>query len=84
METKIVNLADIHITSSFWHSPPKPSKINTCYSYYHKHRKFDRDIVVDEKMMLRDGYVAYLVAKMMGCATVRVKITDNKKIEVAA
>ena len=82
METKIVKLSDINIKTSFWLNPPRPSKINACYSYYLMHHNFDRDIIVDRKMTLQDGYVAYLVAKMMGCTTVYVKI--NNKIMVAA
>ncbi len=84
METKIIKLSEINISNAFWRTPPKPSKIANCYEYFLKHRRFDRDIMVDEKMTLFDGYVAYMVAKMVGCQTVRVKITDNKKIEVAA
>jgi hypothetical protein len=77
MESKVVNLSDIHISYAFWKTPPKPEKINTCYAYYREHGKFDRDIVIDEKGTLRDGYVAYLVARMMNITSVWVKIVSR-------
>jgi len=77
MKSKAVKLSAIHISYAFWKTPPRPEKIKTCYEYFREHGKFDRDIVIDEKGTLRDGYVAYLVARMLNITTVWVKVVNR-------
>jgi hypothetical protein len=69
---RVLNLDEIYIRHSMHESHPNPDKIHKCYSYYRKHGRFDRDIIVDENNVLVDGYCAYLVAKMFDEEYVRV------------
>ena len=57
MKTK---LSDIKITSAFKKTHPNPEKLLKCMTYYAKHRKLDRDIVISKDNVLVDGYVGYL------------------------
>ena len=70
--TRVLNIDEIYIRHSMHESHPNPDKIHKCYSYYRKHGRFDRDIIVDENNVLVDGYCAYLVAKMFDEEYVRV------------
>ncbi|MFA5676586.1 MAG: hypothetical protein WDA65_08720 [Christensenellales bacterium] len=67
-----ISLSDINILGAFAYTPPKPDKIKSCYEYYTKTGRFDRSIIVDENNVLRDGYVAYLIARMMGLSNIKV------------
>ena len=62
----------IKIPSIFIENPPKPEKI------IHKMLKFSReseldDILVDENMVLLDGYCSYLIAQQVGADFVKIK-----------
>lgn len=64
--TETISMIKIIIPCSFKATLPNPHKIYNCYKYYRSFQKFDRDIVLDKDNYLTDGYVAYLVAKMLG------------------
>ena len=70
--SKRIDLLDIIIRNSWKNSLPLPEKINKCYEYYREHGILDRDIIVNKDNVLEDGYVAYLVCKMLGKENVRV------------
>ena len=78
-QTKQTTPASIKIQNSFKVSKPSPKKIEKCYSYYLEHGTFDRAIIVDKGNLLLDGYVAYLVAKMLDVE--RVKVVQISGIE---
>lgn len=63
MKTK---LSDIKITRAFKNTHPNPEKLLKCMTYYAKHRKLDRDIVLTKDNILVDGYVGYLTLVALG------------------
>ena len=58
-----MRLSEIKISSDFESSIPNTYKYNKCENYYNKTGNQDRYIVVDEKNVLVDGYIMYLVLK---------------------
>lgn len=63
MKTK---LSDIKITKTFKTTCPNPYKLLKCMTYYAKHGKLDRDIVLTKDNILVDGYVGYLTLVALG------------------
>lgn len=70
-KTKTVKVSEIKIPNRFETTYPLTNKIAECYEHYRKHEFFDRAIIVDKSGMLLDGYVAYLVARMLGIEQVK-------------
>lgn len=58
-----MRLSEIKISADFESSIPNTYKYNKCENYYNKTGNQDRYIVVDEKNVLVDGYIMYLVLK---------------------
>lgn len=58
-----MRLSEIKIPADFESSIPNTYKYNKCERYYNKTGNQDRYIVVDEKNVLVDGYIMYLVLK---------------------
>ena len=58
-----MRLSEIKISADFESSIPNTYKYNNCENYYNKTGNQDRYIVVDEKNVLVDGYIMYLVLK---------------------
>lgn len=63
MKTK---LSDIKITKTFKTTHPNPYKLLKCMTYYARHGKLDRDIVLTKDNILVDGYVGYLTLIALG------------------
>lgn len=63
MKTK---LSEIHIMPAFEITYPNYQKLLKCMTHFAKHRKLDRDIVLDKNNVLVDGYVGYLTLKTLG------------------
>ena len=63
MKTKLSN---IKITPVFKKTHPNPEKLLKCMTYYAKHGKLDRDIVLTNDNVLVDGYVGYLTLMTLG------------------
>ena len=59
-------LSDIKITSAFKKTHPNPNKLLKCMTYYAKHGKLDRDIILTKDNILVDGYVGYLTLVSLG------------------
>lgn len=74
-----INIIDIKIQKSFRNGLPHPYKINKCYAHYRRHRKFEGRVVLNKDMELVDGYVTYLVAKMLDIETVPVTFWMSKE-----
>lgn len=70
-----MRLSEIKISADFESSIPNTYKYNKCENYYNKTWNQDRYIVVDEKNVLVDGYIMYLVLKNNG-----VEFGDSKRI----
>lgn len=51
----------IKVPNRFSHSRPNEDKMEACREFYRTNHRLDRDIVVDENMVLKDGYIGYLV-----------------------
>lgn len=63
---KIIKLSEIIIPESFKYSKPNEWKLNKVRDYVGDHYKIDKPIVLDEKNILTDNYVRYLVALEYG------------------
>lgn len=78
---KTLPLSSIHITSAFSDHLPDPKKITKCYEFYKANGEFNKDIVINMRNVLVDGYVAYLVAKMLGMKNVPVLQTNSDTLD---
>lgn len=47
----------IKVPNRFSHSRPNEDKMEACREFYRTNHRLDRDIVVDENMVLKDGYI---------------------------
>lgn len=74
-----IKVSDIIIQKSFKYKLPMPWKIKRCYGFYRKYHKFDRYVELNENYELVDGYVAYLVAKMLDIETVPTLLPQTEK-----
>lgn len=63
----------IKIPKKFSGSNPNDDKVAACRRFYRINHRLDRDIVVDENMELKDGYIGYLILKENHVSTVGVK-----------
>ena len=70
-------LSDIKITGAFKKTHPNPNKLLKCMTYYAKHGKLDRDIVVTKDNVLVDGYVGYLTLAALGIKKYKCIKDDN-------
>lgn len=60
-----MRLSEIKIPADFESSIPNTNKYEKCKKYYKETGNQDRYIVVDENNVLVDGYIMYLVLKIM-------------------
>lgn len=73
VQRKAILLSKITIPSEMLSHPPRADNLAAKYTYYIRTGDFLSPIVVDKKNTLTDGYITYLIAKMMGYKTVEVK-----------
>lgn len=78
----IVPLRNIIVPDSFRNSNPAAEKIMKCYDHYKKYGYFDRNIVVDSALRIKDGYVAYVVASFLGLDKVTVIVNGTISIKI--
>lgn len=64
-KNKKLKLADIRIPRRFEESRPSPDKLNEKYRRYIETGVLDK-VYVDEDMNLVDGYISFLIARMVG------------------
>lgn len=74
LDKKYINLKDIVIRDSMKDSHPNPDKFMDRYQYFQKTGKFKKKIFVNEDNMLVDGYITYLICKMIDKELVEVAI----------
>ena len=74
-----INISDIVIQDSF--SQPSIEKITERLNYYKEHGKFEKDIKINKSKILLDGYVTYLLCKLLNINTVRVIVEDTPVID---
>lgn len=77
-----VSIGSIFVTSAFRSSNPDSKKIMSCYDTFSKSGVLDRNIEVTKNIVLKDGYVAYLVAAFAGLETLEVVAPDGINIKV--
>ena len=68
-----MKIEDIIISKSFAETSPSKWKLAKCRTYYEANGEFAREIVLNTKKVLIDGYVAYLIAKEKGLTDVSVR-----------
>ena len=61
-----MRLSDIKVNHAFRHTQPAREKLEMCQTFYLRHKKLDRQIVLRSDGFLKDGYVGYLIAKKFG------------------
>ena len=69
-----MKLSDIKIREDFANSTPRKEKIENCRNHWNAYHTQDRDIVVNKRGVLLDGYVQYLVLKEEKIDEVCVKV----------
>ena len=72
VKSRTVLLKDIRIRKGFKLSNPDEDKQALCFTRYIDNGYFDRSIILDDNFFLKDGYIAYLVAKAVGLEKVEV------------
>lgn len=70
----------IKVPNGFSHSRPNEDKMEACREFYRTNHRLDRDIVVDENMVLKDGYIGYLVLIENKAKVVCVKQTNTRQV----
>lgn len=69
----------IKIPRKFSNSTPNEDKMESCRRFYKANGILDRDIIVDENMELKDGYIGYLVLKESNASVVGVDQRTTEK-----
>ena len=72
-----LNIDHIEIQERFTRFKPAREKIQRKLLYYVENKKFDKPIVVGSDGILRDGYVNYLICKMLEIDMVEVVVDDS-------
>ena len=70
----LIRVDDIIIQNSFKETKPGINKIQKKLEYYKENNKFDKNIVIDRSKVLLDGYVNYLICKMLNIEIIRVVV----------
>ena len=72
VKSRTVLLKDIKIRKGFKLSQPDEDRQALCFTRYIDNGYFDRSIILDDDGFLKDGYIAYLVAKALNIEKVEV------------
>ena len=73
---KWVALSDIIISEPFASSKPRISKLTKVRNYYLEYGGIDKPIIVNQKNILLDGYIRYLVLKENGAMYTKAKVVN--------
>lgn len=81
-ERIVVKIQDIIIPNSFSRNIPSSEKIQKKLEYYKTNKRFDSDIFVNQHNIIQDGYINYLICKMLDIEDVKVVVkTSNNTSE---
>lgn len=69
-----IKLDNITITDEFKNTPPSIEKIISKLNYYKENNKFDKEIYINSDNELVDGYITYLICKMLNIEEIIVRI----------
>ena len=72
VKTRTMPLSEIKILDKWRETIPDAEEQQLCYERYIQNGYFDRSIVIDDGKFLKDGYMAYRVARAVGLQTVKV------------
>ena len=75
----IVKLSNIKIKKSFEKSTPRKEKLQKCREYWQQNKLPDRDIILNSRGYLIDGYIQYLVLKENNIQTATVTISKTNQ-----
>jgi len=73
-ETIIISIDNIIIQDSFKNTQPSLDKIQKKLEYYKKYNRFDKRIVINKDNVLQDGYITYLICRMLYIKTNKVVV----------
>lgn len=77
-----VPFKNIFVTGAFKCSNPAPKKIMDCHTHYINTGELDREIEVTKNIVVKDGYVAYIVAQFVGINELKVLAPDGIETRV--
>ena len=75
-ETIFINVSDINIQESFKNTPPAIEKIQDRLEYYKANNKFNKEIIINKDNILLDGYITYLICKLLNIDVAKVIVED--------
>lgn len=78
----VVPFKNVFVTGAFKCSNPAPKKIMDCYTNYLNTKEFDREIEVTKNIVIKDGYVAYIVAQFLGVNELRVLAPEGIEVKI--
>lgn len=78
MKRVMMNISDIKVSSAFGNSTPKEDKLNRCRQFYIDNGRLDRDIIINERGYIVDGYVGLIVLKEAGVTEAEICMRDNR------
>jgi DnaJ-class molecular chaperone len=73
-EKTFIRIENIIISDCFKLTEPSIDKIQNKLEYYKVNKKFDKNIVVDKEGVLQDGYINYLLCKLLNIDVVKVVV----------
>lgn len=79
-----IKLADITIPNYMAQHRPSDALISKRFLEYYHTMQFQTKVTVDENGVLKDGYSAYLVAKLLGLSTISVMTKRKEGISESA
>jgi hypothetical protein len=80
-ERRHITLDSIIIQDSFRNNKPSIEKITERLNYYKNQGKFEKEITVNKDNVLLDGYITYLICKMLDKNYVNVVVDEIPQIE---
>lgn len=73
-ERVFINVSDINIEPCFNKTQPSIDKVQVKLNYYKTNNKFDKEIIIDKDNVLQDGYINYLICKLLNIEVIKVAI----------
>jgi len=73
-ERIIILVDDIVIKDCFKETKPGIDKIQAKLEYYKENNKFDKQIIINRDNVLQDGYISYLIFKILNIKTIKVVV----------
>lgn len=75
-EKTYIRINDIIIKDCFKETSPSVDKILSKLNYYKINKNFDKNIVINKENILQDGYINYLLCKLLNIEVIQAIIED--------